>query len=147
EGSFGFVLPDDRRITTDILIPKGAAMGAQEGQKVIVRLTRYPERRLSAEGEVVEILGYKNEPGVDILSVIRKYDLPEQFPPDVLAEAEAVPEDISPEDMAGRRDLRGKTIVTIDGEDAKDLDDAISVERLPNGHWLLGVHIADVSYY
>lgn len=147
EGSFGFVLPDDRRITTDILIPKGAAMGAQEGQKVVVRLTRYPERRLSAEGEVIEILGYKNEPGVDILSVIRKYDLPEQFPPDVLAEAEAVPEDISPEDMAGRRDLRGKTIVTIDGEDAKDLDDAISVERLPNGHWLLGVHIADVSYY
>jgi len=147
EGGFGLVLPDDRRITTDILIPPGVNMSAKEGQKVVVRLTKYPERRISAEGEVIEILGYKNDPGVDILSVIRKYDLPEQFPPEVLAEAEAVPEDISPEEIAGRRDLRDKVIVTIDGEDAKDLDDAVSVERLPNGNWLLGVHIADVSYY
>jgi len=147
EGSFGLVLPDDRRITTDILIPPGASMGAKEGQKVVVRLTKYPERRLSAEGEVIEILGYKNEPGVDILSIIRKYDLPEQFPPEVLAEADAVPDTVSPEEIARRRDLRDKIIVTIDGEDAKDLDDAISVERLDNGHWRLGVHIADVSYY
>src|SRR5690606_16567236 len=98
EGSFGLVLPDDRRITTDILIPPGASMGAKEGQKVVVRLTKYPERRLSAEGEVIEILGYKNEPGVDILSIIRKYDLPEQFPPEVLAEADAVPDTVSPEE-------------------------------------------------
>jgi len=147
ERHFGFVIPDDRRITTDILIPQGASNQAQEGQKVVVRITKYPEKRLSAEGEVIEILGYKHEPGVDILSIIRKYDLPEQFPAEVLAEAEQVPEEVAAEEIAQRKDLRGKSIVTIDGEDAKDLDDAVSVERLPNGNWLLGVHIADVSYY
>ncbi len=147
ERHFGLVIPDDRRITTDILIPQGASNQAQEGQKVVVRITKYPEKRLSAEGEVIEVLGYKNEPGVDILSIIRKYDLPEKFPAEVLAEAERVPEEVALEEIAQRRDLRGKTIVTIDGEDAKDLDDAVSVERLPNGNWLLGVHIADVSYY
>ncbi len=94
-----------------------------------------------------EILGHKNDPGVDILSIIRRYDLPEAFPEEVLEEAEAIPDTIDPKELEGRRDLRDKKMVTIDGADAKDLDDAVSVERLPNGNYLLGVHIADVSYY
>src|SRR5690606_13640232 len=89
----------------------------------------------------------KDAPGVDILSVIRKYSLPEAFPPEVEAEADAIPDTLPEEELQKRRDLRGETIITIDGEDAKDLDDAVSVKRLDNGHWLLGVHIADVSYY
>ncbi len=96
---------------------------------------------------MIEILGHKNDPGVDILSIIRKHGLPEAFPPDVLAEAEEVPDKISEEELQGRRDLRGKRIVTIDGEDAKDLDDAVHVERLEGGGYRLGVHIADVGYY
>ena len=147
--SYGFVIPDDRRIDKDIFVPKEASMGAVTGQKVVVRIVRYPEGRSAAQGEVVEILGHKDDPGVDILSIIRKHGLPEQFPPEVLAEADAVPDAITEEEIErqGRRDLRDKTIVTIDGEDAKDLDDAVHVEVLPNGNWLLGVHIADVGYY
>jgi len=148
EGNYyGFVIADDKRIHQDIFIPKAAINGAVEGHKVVVRITKYPEGRMSPEGEVIEILGHKNDPGVDILSIIRKYSLPESFPEDVLAEAEAVPDSVSVEEIEKRRDLRGKRMVTIDGEDAKDLDDAVSVERLANGNYLLGVHIADVTYY
>ncbi|MDO3411477.1 ribonuclease R [Saccharibacillus sp. CPCC 101409] len=153
EESFGFVLPDDKRITRDIFIPAGRAGSALNGQKVVVRIISYPEGRAAAQGEVIEVLGYNSDPGVDILSIIRKHQLPESFPDEVLAEAEAAPESLSEEEIGnqianeGRRDLRNKQIVTIDGEDAKDLDDAVNVERLENGNYVLGVHIADVGYY
>lgn len=145
--SYGFVIPDDKRMTRDLFIPREAFAGAVDGQKVVVKIVHYPEGRAAAEGEIVEILGHKDDPGVDILSIIRKYGLPEGFPTEVIAEAESVPDEIHPDELVGRRDLRGETIVTIDGEDAKDLDDAVHVKRLPNGNYLLGVHIADVGYY
>lgn len=147
--AYGFVLPDDKRINRDIFIPKHAINGAVDGVKVVVKLVSYPEGRAAAEGEIEEILGHKDDPGVDILSIIRKHQLPEGFPEEVLAEADAAPDAITEEEIVqqGRRDLRGLNIVTIDGEDAKDLDDAVNVERLPNGNYRLGVHIADVSYY
>ncbi|GIP34256.1 ribonuclease R [Paenibacillus sp. J2TS4] len=145
--SFAFVIPDDRRISRDIFVPKEASMGAVDGQKVVAKLVSYPEGRAAAQGEIIEILGHKNDPGVDILSIIRKFQLPESFGEEVMSEAQAVPDSIREEDLQDRRDLRHKRIVTIDGEDAKDLDDAVNVEMLPNGNYLLGVHIADVSYY
>ncbi|MGZ9586991.1 ribonuclease R [Paenibacillus marinisediminis] len=147
--SYAFVVPDDRRINRDIFIPKESFHGAVTGQKVVVRIVNYPEGRAAAEGEVIEILGHKDDPGVDILSVIRKHQLPEAFSDEVMQEAEAVPDEITEAEIMNqnRRDLRGMNIVTIDGEDAKDLDDAVYVEKLPNGHYKLGVHIADVGYY
>lgn len=145
--TFGFVVPDDKRIHKDIFIPQEKFKGAVTGQKVVVHLVSYPDGRAAAEGEIIEILGHKDDPGVDILAIIRKFGLPEAFPPEVMAEAEAVPNQIREEELAGRRDLRDRTIVTIDGADAKDLDDAVNVEMLDNGNYLLGVHIADVGYY
>ncbi|MGQ3479715.1 ribonuclease R [Paenibacillus sp. TY11] len=147
--AYGFVLPDDKRINRDIFIPKTSFNGAVNGQKVVVRIVSYPEGRAAAEGEVLEVLGHKDDPGVDILSVIRKHQLPEAFPDEVTEEADKAPDAITEEEIVrqGRRDLRDKIIVTIDGEDAKDLDDAVNVERLPNGNYRLGVHIADVGYY
>lgn len=147
--SFGFVVPDDKRIQKDIFIRAENFKGAVTGQKVVANVIRYPEGRSAAEGEIIEVLGHKDDPGVDILSIIRKHGLPESFPEETMAEAEAAPDAITEEEIVrqGRRDLRNKTIVTIDGEDAKDLDDAVNVELLDNGNWLLGVHIADVSYY
>ena len=144
---FGFVIPDDKKIADDIFIPKTASAGAIEGHKVVVKITTYPEDRKNAEGEIVQILGHKNDPGVDILSIIHKHDLPLAFPDEVMEEANSVPETINENEIAGRRDLRGETIVTIDGEDAKDLDDAISISKMENGHYKLSVHIADVSHY
>lgn len=146
--NYGFVVPDDKRLASkDIFIPKEEMLDAQDGYKVVVEITQFPKERMSAEGKIIEVLGHINEPGVDILSIIRKHGIPEVFPPEVLAEAEQIPETIHPSDLEGRRDLRNKRMVTIDGEDAKDLDDAVSIERLDNGNYLLGVHIADVSYY
>ncbi|WP_102273868.1 ribonuclease R [Cytobacillus massiliigabonensis] len=145
--NFGFVLPDDKKFTSDIFIPKAASLGAVEGHKVVVKLTTYPEGRKSAEGEVVQILGHKNDPGVDILSVIHKHGLPMEFPDEVLEQATNTPETIDPNDLANRRDLRDQIIVTIDGADAKDLDDAVTVTKLENGNYKLGVHIADVTHY
>ncbi|MEK5489836.1 ribonuclease R [Paenibacillus sp. FSL R7-0297] len=147
--TYGFVLPDDKRINRDIFIPKQSFKGAVDGEKVVVRIVNYPEGRAAAEGEIIEILGHKDDPGVDILSVIRKHQLPEAFPAEVMTEAEQAPDSITDEEIIqqGRRDLRGLNIVTIDGADAKDLDDAVNVERLENGHYKLGVHIADVGYY
>lgn len=144
---FGFVIPDDKKIANDIFIPKGASGGAVEGHKVVVKLTTYPEGRMSAEGEVIQILGHKNDPGIDILSVIHKHGLPQDFPAEALEQANNTPDTISEDDIQGRRDLRGQMIVTIDGADAKDLDDAVTVTRLENGHYKLGVHIADVTHY
>ncbi|QHT58920.1 ribonuclease R [Paenibacillus lycopersici] len=147
--AYGFVLPDDKRLNRDIFIPQGKFLGAVTGQKVVARIVSYPEGRSAAEGEVIEVLGHKDDPGIDILSIIRKHQLPEGFPDDVMAEAEAAPDAITEDEIVrqGRRDLRDKVIVTIDGEDAKDLDDAVNIERLENGNYVLGVHIADVSYY
>lgn len=144
---FGFVIPDDKKIATDIFIPKGSTKGAVEGHKVVVKLTAYPEGRKNAEGEVVKILGHKNDPGVDILSIIHKHGLPLAFPDEVLEQANNTPDSIDEKEIANRRDLRNETIVTIDGADAKDLDDAVTVTKLENGNYKLGVHIADVSYY
>ncbi|MFD1778646.1 ribonuclease R [Fredinandcohnia salidurans] len=145
--SFGFVIPDDKKIANDIFIPKQASNGAIEGHKVVVKLVTYPEGRMSAEGEVIEILGHKNDPGIDILSVIHKHGLPQEFPRDVLDQANNTPDTIDPKDLEDRRDLRNEVIVTIDGADAKDLDDAVTVTKLENGNYKLGVHIADVTHY
>ncbi len=144
---FGVVIPDDRRITTDIFVPPEARKGATDGQKVVVKIIHYPSGIHSAEGEITEVLGHGDDPGVDIISIIRKHGLPESFLEEVIAEAEAIPENVQPSDLKGRRDLRQRKMVTIDGADAKDLDDAVSIEQLENGNIRLGVHIADVSYY
>lgn len=144
---FDYVIPDDKKFNHDIIIPKAASKGAIEGHKVVVRITSYPESRKSAEGEVIKILGHKNDPGVDILSVIYKYGLPGPFSEEVLKQADETPDAISEEELKNRRDLRDQTIITIDGVDAKDLDDAVTLTKLDNGNYKLGVHIADVSYY
>ncbi|MGG4507181.1 ribonuclease R [Heyndrickxia sporothermodurans] len=144
---FGFVIPDDKKFGSDIFIPKNANKGAVEGHKVVVHITGYPEGHKNAEGEVVQILGHKNDPGVDILSIIHKHGLPLAFPEEVLQQANSVPEEIDENEIGNRRDLRDQTIVTIDGADAKDLDDAVTVSKLENGHYKLGVHIADVTHY
>ncbi|HYF83901.1 MAG TPA: ribonuclease R [Clostridia bacterium] len=144
---FGFVVPDDPRIYQDVFISKSDFNGAKDGHKVVVEITQWPEARRNPEGVVVEILGHKDDVGTDIISIIRGHNLPEEFPSEVEGQAEKIPEKVSEEDIAKRRDLRDKVIVTIDGEDAKDLDDAVSVELLPNGNYLLGVHIADVTQY
>lgn len=144
---YGFVIPDDKKIVNDIFIPNTANMGAVDGHKVVVKITAYPEGRVSAEGEIIQILGHKNDPGVDILSVIHSNGLPLEFPQDVLEQAQQTPEVIDASDRENRRDLRDQVIVTIDGADAKDLDDAVTVTELENGNYKLGVHIADVSHY
>ncbi|MGB9791870.1 MAG: ribonuclease R [Thermacetogeniaceae bacterium] len=144
---FGFVVPDEKRIGWDIFIPRTNTKGARTGDKVVVEITSWPEGRRNPEGRIVERFGASGEPGVDILSIIKKHDLPEEFPKRVLKEAEAIPQEVRPEDFEGRWDLRDLPMVTIDGEDAKDLDDAVSLTILPNGNYKLGVHIADVSYY
>lgn len=143
----GIVEADDKRIINEILIPKGSTLGAVTGHKVIVEITEFPERGRTAKGEVIQILGHKNDPGVDILSIIFKHGIHIDFPEEVMEEVKQIPDHVTEEDMQGRRDLRSETIVTIDGEDAKDLDDAIRVKKLDNGNILLGVYIADVSYY
>lgn len=145
--NFGFVIPDDKKIANDIFIPKEAINGAAEGHKVVVKLTTYPEGRMSAEGEVIQILGHKNDPGVDIISVIHKHGLPQEFPREALDQANNTPDTINESEIQNRRDLRDQVIVTIDGADAKDLDDAVTVTKLENGNYKLGVHIADVTHY
>jgi len=145
--NFGFVTPDDPRIGQDIFIPKQEINGAQSGAKVVVTLTRWPEKRRNPEGKITEVIGFKDEPGVDILSIILQHGLPLEFPKEVIQEAEKIKPLVAPEEAQNRLDLRSLRMVTIDSEDAKDLDDAVSVERLPNAHYQLGVHIADVTHY
>ncbi|MEW9669443.1 ribonuclease R [Ammoniphilus sp. 3BR4] len=150
EKNYGFVIVDDKRMSKDIFVPKNMSMGAVDGHKVIAEISKYSEDgRTNPEGKIVEILGHKNDPGVDILSIIHKYELAEGFDDHVMVQAESVPDEISEEELQGqgRRDLRDRVMVTIDGADAKDLDDAVSLEKLDNGNYLLGVHIADVSHY
>ncbi|MCI8352696.1 MAG: ribonuclease R [Clostridia bacterium] len=145
--NFGFVIPDDKKIGTDIFISKKKFKGAKDNEKVVVKITKYPERGKNAEGEIVEIIGNMNQAGVDMLCLIKEYNLPYEFPEFVLEEANEIREEIEKKDIPNRVDLRDKDIFTIDGEDAKDLDDAVLVEKLENGNYKLGVYIADVSYY
>ena len=148
------MIPDDQKIAKDIFIPQGCDMGAVTGHKVVVKVTDFGDERKKPEGRIKEILGHVNDPGTDILSLVRAYNLPEAFPEEVMKELENVPDQLPteglkdlPEGFEGRRDLRDLQTVTIDGEDAKDLDDAVTLELLENGNYRLGVHIADVSNY
>lgn len=144
--TFGFVVPDNERFLQDIFVPAERSKGAVTGHKVVVELTSYGGKDKKPEGKVVEILGHVNDPGVDILSIVKGYDLPVEFPEKVLNQAERVAQPVSSADMAGRKDIRHWQMVTIDGEDAKDLDDAITLTK-ENNIYTLGVHIADVTNY
>lgn len=144
---FGFVIPDDKKFGSDIFIAKENFNGAKNSMKVLVKIISWPQKSRSAEGMVVQLIGSKGAPGVDILSIIFTHQLPQSFPIEVMEEADKISETISTTELAKRRDLRDKLMITIDGEDAKDLDDAVSVEQLDNGNFLLGVHIADVGHY
>ena len=145
--NFGFVVPDDKNFGTDIFISKSHWGKARNNHKVLVKIIKYPEKGKNAEGEIIEVLGGVNEAGVNMLSLIRQYELPYKFPEEVVSEAKAFGNKINEKNLEGRRDLRQDIIFTIDGEDAKDLDDAIHVEKLTNGNYRLDVHIADVSNY
>ncbi len=145
--NFGFVIPDDKKYGTDIFISKKHFGKARNNHKVKVRIIKYPENGRKPEGEIVEVLGGVNEAGVDMLSLIREYELPSVFPEKVVLEAKEYGTKIDKRSMKNRKDLRDEFIVTIDGEDAKDLDDAVSVKKLQNGNYELNVHIADVSHY
>ncbi|MDM8297197.1 ribonuclease R [Enterocloster aldenensis] len=168
--NFGFVLPDNQKLAKDIFIPQGCDMGAVTGHKVVVKITDFGSEKHKPEGRVTEIIGHVNDPGTDILSIVRAYGLPEAFPQEVMEEIEDIPDHVtvpgqpvemgslygisnlvSPDgwggELSGRLDLRGLQTVTIDGEDAKDLDDAVTICRDGQGHYILGVHIADVSHY
>lgn len=144
---YGFVTPTDKRFPQDLFIAPEDVHDARDGYVVVAEITQFPTPSRGPHGSIVEVLGHPDAPGIDILSVVKKYQLPEVFPEAVLDAAEAIPLTTSEADFEGRRDLRGELIVTIDGEDAKDLDDAVHVKELDNGHYLLGVHIADVGYY
>mgnify|MGYP004524759365 FL=1 len=145
--NFGFVVPDDKNFGTDIFISKANWGKARNRHKVLVQITKYPEKGKNAEGKIIEVLGGVNEAGVDMISLIKQYELPYKFPEEVVNEAKAFGTKIDESDMQNRKDLRNDIVFTIDGEDAKDLDDAIHVEKLPNGNYKLDVHIADVSHY
>jgi ribonuclease R len=152
--NFYYVVPDDPRFVHDIYVRPVAVEEDQRsrtigtvGDKVVVRLADWVSRHVNPEGEIVEVLGPASAPGVDVLSIIRKYHLPTEFPSDVLEQAERIPESVDAQQITGRKDLRNQFIVTIDPDDARDFDDAIHVEKLPNGGWQLGVHIADVAAY
>lgn len=146
-GTFGYVIPDNAKINMDIYIPQGSTIEAKSYDKVICRITKYPERNRNPEGEVLEVLGLRFERGVDLLSVIKGHNLRDEFPTKVLNQVKKMSEEISDDEINSRIDLRDEVIFTIDGEDSKDLDDAVSIERLENGHYRLGVHIADVAHY
>ncbi len=144
---FGFVVPDDKNFGTDIFISKKNFGKAKNNQKVLVKITKYPQNGKKAEGKIIEVLGNMNDAGVDMLSIIKEYKLPAKFSEQVKEEAIKCGNEIDRSEISKRVDLRDKTIFTIDGEDAKDLDDAVGVEKLQNGNYKLEVHIADVSYY
>ena len=145
--NFGFVVPDDKKFATDIFISKKKCKEAKNNDKVIAKILKYPEHGKNAEGEIIEILGNVNEAGVDLLSVVKEFDLPNEFPNFVKEEARNIPQNINEKDIKNRKDLRNDIVFTIDGEDAKDLDDAVSVSKTNEGNYILNVHIADVSFY
>lgn len=144
--NYGFVIPDNTKLAQDVFVPKEHSMGAVSGHKVVVELTDYGTDKHSPQGKVIEILGHVNDPGVDIMSIVRGYELPVEFPEKVMNQAARTAQEVSEADRAGRRDLRDVVMVTIDGEDAKDLDDAVSVS-FDGEKYHLGVHIADVTNY
>ncbi|MCT4597182.1 MAG: ribonuclease R [Vallitalea sp.] len=145
--NFGFVIADNKKFTKDIFISKGKSKGAVSGHKVVVKITDWGNERRNPEGEIVEIIGHINDPGTDILAIVRSYELPTSFKEVVMNQVEYTPSDVLEEDKKGRLDLTHLQMVTIDGEDAKDLDDAITIEKHDNGNYTLGVHIADVTNY
>ena len=145
--SFGFVIPDDKNFGTDIFISKKDFGKARNNHKVLVKIIKYPQNGKKAEGKIIEVLGNVNEAGVDMLSLIKEYNLPSTFPEEVVQEAKKCGNKVDKKEIPNRVDFRERTIFTIDGEDAKDLDDAVRVEKLKNGNYKLEVHIADVSYY
>ena len=149
--NFSYVVPDDPRIVHNVYVRPRALRDAPRaptpGDKVVVRLEPWESRHVNPEGEIIELLGRASDPGVDMLSIVRKHHLPTEFPDKVLEEAERIPEKVDPEGYGEREDLRDKFILTIDPDDARDFDDAIHVEKLSGGDWELGVHIADVSAY
>ena len=146
--NFGFVIPDDKKLCGDIFISKKNFGKARNNHKVLVQITKYPQKGRKAEGKILEVIGNVNEAGIDMLSLIKDYDLPYKFPKEVVKEAQKYGDKINLEEAKNRVDLRGKyNIFTIDGEDAKDLDDAVCVRKLENGNYILDVHIADVSNY
>lgn len=144
--NFGFVIPDNQKIGRDIFIPQGKDMGAVTGHKVVARMTDFGGDHKKPEGVVTEIIGHVNDPGTDILSIVKAYGLPEEYPTEVMEQVSRMPDEVAPEEMKGRKDIRDWQTVTIDGEDAKDLDDAITISRETYGY-KLGVHIADVTHY
>lgn len=144
---FGFVVSDESKMAMDIYVPKKKFKGAKNGQKVVVKIEKWPEENKKPEGRIVEVLGYPEDPDVDILSVAAGLDLPMEFSKAALSEAKSLPQEVREEDLKGRRDLRDLMTFTIDGADSKDFDDAVSLEVAKNGNYLLGVHIADVAHY
>ncbi len=144
--NYGFVVADNQKFSSDIYIPNGKSMGAVTGHKVVVKITDYGTGEKNPEGEIIEIIGHINDPGTDILSIVKANGIPMEFPQEVLNQVEGIPDEVDPKDIGGRLDLRDWQTVTIDGEDAKDLDDAITL-RKEKDKYVLGVHIADVSHY
>ena len=144
--NFGYVLPDNQKIAQDIYIPGKDTMGAVTGHKVVVQITDYGTNGRKPEGKIIEIIGHINDPGVDIISIVKNYDIPTEFPEEVMKQIENIPDEVPEEDKVGRKDIRDWQTVTIDGEDAKDLDDAVTLTK-EDGIYTLGVHIADVSHY
>jgi len=143
----GFVSPFDKRLTTDIQIPRGETRDAEPGEMVTVEVTRWPTPTRGPAGRIVEVLGDINDPGVDTEIILRKHGIPDEHGPEAIAEAKRIGSAVKEKDIAGRTDFRDRAVVTIDGEHARDFDDAISIEKLKNGHYWLGVHIADVAHY
>lgn len=148
-GLYGFITPHNQKLPSVLVKIEAKGIRPVEGSIVQVELTEYSDTagNLDLKGIVTKTIGHKDEPGIEILTIVHKYNIPSEFPEDVLKEAESVPDTISEEDTEGRKDLRDEMIITIDGADAKDLDDAIQVKKLDNGNYYLGVHIADVSHY
>ena len=145
--NFGFVIPDNLRFDSDIFVSKSQCKNLTSGFKVMVEITDYGDVRRSPEGKIIEVLGHKDDPRVDILSIVKAYGIPTQFEDDVKQQVDTIPSEIKASDYKDRMDIRDWPMVTIDGEDAKDLDDAVHIKLLDNGNFELGVHIADVSYY
>ncbi|MCR5146626.1 MAG: ribonuclease R [Clostridia bacterium] len=145
--NFGFVVPDDQKFGTDIFISKKNFGKAKNDQKVVVKITKYAQKGKKAEGKIIEVLGNRDEAGIDMLSLVKEYNLPYEFPDPVIKEAKSLDINITEKEIKNRLDLRDKELFTIDGEDAKDLDDAVYVEKNEDGNYVLGVHIADVSNY
>lgn len=144
--NYGFVVPDNTKLGDDIFVPAERSKGAVSGHKVVCEITDYGKNNRKPEGKIIEIIGHTNDPGVDIMSIVKGYELPVEFSEKIMKQVEHVPNEVSEADMAGRRDLRDIQMVTIDGEDAKDLDDAVSLTK-DGAFYQLGVHIADVTNY